>query len=313
MTIGQRLRALVWGMVALVASGSLAPAMAAEVLKPYVLGSKRAGDPAKVLERTKEALLDGGFEIVGEYAPNEASTVLVATNGFLKDLVAKEKSVAYLVGIRVGITHTSDEVQVSYMNPDYWRYAYRIDADLGPVTAKLAEVLGAQQPFGAKGMSPRKLKKYHYTFGMEYFDDPMEMANHGSFEKAVATVEKNLASGVAGASKVYRVDIPGKRIAVFGVAMSEGMSSDAAILEEVDARPLKHVAHVPYELVVFGDEVRALHPRFRIAISWPDLKMVGDHSFFGITRSPEAIKEVLTRVAGGEYDSRKTSGGFSIE
>jgi hypothetical protein len=90
------------------------------------------------------------------------------------------------------------------------------------------------------------------------------------------------------------------------------MSSDAEILKEVDARPLKHVAHLPYEVVVFDGEVRALHPRFRIAISWPDLKMVGANSFFGITRSPEAIKKALTELAGGSYAAPGGGGGFSM-
>jgi hypothetical protein len=216
------------------------------------------------------------------------------------------------MGMRVSVTKVGNEVQVSYMNPDYWRRVYRIRRDVTPVAAKLSAALGSEEEFGSKGLSPRKLKKYHYTFGMEYFDDQMKLADYGSHEEAVTTIEDNLAAGVAGTSKVYRIDVPGESITAFGVAMSEGMSSDAEILKEVDARPLKHVAHVPYELVVFDGKVRALHPRFRIAISWPDLKMVGANSFFGITRSPEAIKKALTELAGGSYSSPGGGGGFSL-
>jgi len=43
----------------------------------------------------------------------------------------------------------------------------------------------------------------------------------------------------------------------------------------------------------------ALHMRFRMAVHYPDLKMMGSHSFMGIMQSPAAIQKALTAVAGG--------------
>lgn len=310
--IGQRLRSFALSLLVVVGLGAAVRVSAAETLKPFIMGSKENGDPGEVLLATKEALRGQGFEVVGEYSPYSDATVVVVTNDFLKELAEDDEGAAYLMGMRVSVTKVGQEVQVSYLNPEYWRQAYRIGRDLNPVTAKLSTALGSEEEFGAKGMSPRKLKKYHYTFGMEYFDDPMKLADYGSYDEAVKTLEDNLAAGVGGTSKVYRIDVPGEQITAFGVAMSEGMSSDAEILKEVDARPLKHVAHLPYEVVVFGGKVRALHPRFRIAISWPDLKMVGENSFFGITKSPNAIKKVLTELAGGNYETSGGGSGFSL-
>ena len=47
--------------------------------------------------------------------------------------------------------------------------------------------------------------------GMEYFDEPSELAEYGSYEEAVQAVDAKLANNKNGVTKVYRVDIPGKR------------------------------------------------------------------------------------------------------
>ena len=303
------------GLGLLVLSGTVLSAMAvaAESLMPFVLASTSGGSPEDVLSATKEKLKGQGFDIAGEYSPYEGAFVLVVTDAFLKKLAADETGGAYLIGQRVSVVKVGNEVQVSYANPEYLRYAYRVKKDLTPLLAKLKAALGYQEQFGAKGLSPSKLKKYHYTFGMEYFDDPMVLAESATHSEAVDRLARNLADGVGGTSQVYRIDAAGGNVTVFGVAMTEGVGSDAQILEEIDAGPLKHVAHLPYEVAVFDGEVRALHPRFRIAIDWPDLRMVGAHSFFGITKSPEAIKKVLTEVAGGVYTGNAGRGGFNVQ
>ena len=54
------------------------------------------------------------------------------------------------------------------------------------------------------------------------------------------------------------------------------------------------------EILVKDKEIEALHARFRIAINFPDLSMMGDNSFMNIMPTPDAIKEALTKVAGGK-------------
>jgi hypothetical protein len=51
---------------------------------------------------------------------------------------------------------------------------------------------------------------------------------------------------------------------------------------------------------VVGDTVYALPAKFRIAINFPDLSMMGSHSFFSIMCAPKSIKKALTAAAGGE-------------
>ena len=142
---------------------------------------------------------------------------------------------------------------------------------------------------------------------MEYFDEPYELASYDSYEEAVAAVEKGLAAKAGGASKVYRIDIPGKKQTLFGVAMSGEATGnkymdDNFIMSEIDFKEVRSTAHLPYDILVTGDEVEALHARFRIAINFPDLSMMGSNSFMNIMPSPDAIRDALTTTAGGTIE-----------
>mgnify|MGYP001608865981 FL=1 len=114
-----------------------------------------------------------------------------------------------------------------------------------------------------------------------------------------------VAAGTSGITKVYRIDIPGKEETVFGVAMdgkkgSGKMQDDTFLMSEIDFKATRSSAHLPYEIVVSGKTAYALSARFRIAISFPDLSMMGDNSFMNIMDSPDAIKKALTLAAGGK-------------
>ena len=154
-------------------------------------------------------------------------------------------------------------------------------------------------------MDADDIKGYHYTFGMEYFDEPNSLAAYDSYEEAVAAVEKGLAAKAGGVSKVYRIDVPGKKQTLFGVALASSTNKymdDTFIMNEIDFKEVRSTAHLPYDILVTGEEVEALHARFRIAINFPDLSMMGSNSFMNIMPSPDAIQEALTKAAGGELE-----------
>ena len=119
------------------------------------------------------------------------------------------------------------------------------------------------------------------------------------------TVEKNLAAGLGGTKKIYRIDIPGKQISVFGVAIPKGdgidkgnKDTDKEIIDIVDYQDLKHTAYLPYELMVDGGRVIALRARYRIALNFPDTQMAGTHGFTKIMTAPWGIQVALEAVAG---------------
>jgi hypothetical protein len=274
----------------------------AQALKPFILGSKGPGDLAQKVEETKKALTGAGFTIVGTYNPYANTSLIVVTNDELKTTAAKSEMGGFGAAQRVSVVKVKDEIQVAYANPIYWSNIYRMAGDLKGTQEKLQAALGKVEEFGAKGLTAQQLRKYHYMMMMPYFDDPDRLVMHASHEDAVKAVEAGLAAGKQGVTKVYRVDIPGKKEVVFGVAMKgEGkdkIMDDKFIMGEIDFRDVKSAAHLPYEMLVVDRYVYALSARFRIAASFPDLSMTGENSFMRIMECPEAIKKALAYTAG---------------
>ena len=278
---------------------------AADVFRPFILASRGPGDlDAKVTE-VKDALTGAGFEVVGDYVPSDNAHVVIFTNDALKKVATKSEFGGFSVAQRAAVTKVGNELQVSYVNPVYMAHAYRLKSDLANTAEALAKALGNMQDFGSeKGLSERKLNKYHYTFGMEYFNDPYELMSYGSHQEAIKAVERNLASNKVGIRQLYRIDIPGKEETIIGVSMTSPPDGDQYYDDKfqmgiVDFNELKGTPYLPYEIMIIGNRVIALHMRFRMAVYYPDLKMMGDNSFMKLMPSPEAIRKALTVAVGG--------------
>jgi len=292
-----------------------------EILKPFILASKGPGALVAKTEAAKAALIANNFTIAGTYSPYPAANILIVTNDELKKNASESEYGGFGAIQRVAITKVKDEIQVSYTNPVYMANVYRMKNDLQDVAAELEKALGKVEDFGAKGMSASKARKYHYMFGMEYFTEPNILAQYANYNEAIAAVEAGLTKNEEGVSKVYRVDIPGKHETVFGVAMagkpgttkvtkevSPGQDeqfgtqmtgapeADQYIMSVIDFGEIKSTAHLPYEILVSDKNVYALYARFRIAESFPDLKMMGSHSFMNIMEAPEAIRNTLQKA-----------------
>ncbi len=284
---------------------AVVPASAAERLKPFILVSDAPGDLAAVAGQTRSRLEAAGFEIVGGYSPYEGAELIVVSNGRLQEIAARTPMGGVGAVVRVGVTAHAGKIQVAYTNPPYWANAYRLESDLADVAAQLTRALGEGKPYGARGLTAKKLRKYHYKIMMPYFDDTYKLGDFPSHAAAVEQVEKGLAAKAGGVSRVYRLDIPGKEETVFGVKLTEGCSGDKYIMDRIDFGDIKSTPHLPYEMVVTGGKVRALHAKFRIAISFPDLSMVGKNSFFSIMCAPDAIEKALAAVAGRKGESEE--------
>ncbi len=288
-------------------------AVQAENLKPFFLASPGSGDFAQIVADTKSKLSSGGFEIIGEHAPYDGANIIIVTNDALKNNAKATEFGAYGAVQRIAVTDVAGTIQVTYTNPVYMANSYQMKGKLEDVAAALKAALGAQQTYGSeKGLTAKKLQKYHYMFGMPYYDDPDVLSAHGSYDKAMQNVKAALAAKKGGVSKVYQLDIPGKQQTIIGVAMTEGMSSDVTIMKEVDFKDIRGTAHLPYEMLVHEDgKVYALNAKFRIAMNFPDLSMAGKNSFMGIMASPDAIKKALSAASGGGQKTEST-GGFGF-
>ncbi|MEK7815895.1 MAG: hypothetical protein AAB294_03645 [Pseudomonadota bacterium] len=281
----------------------------ADVLKPYVLGDTLPGDFNQVVEKVKAALTANGFQVVGTYTPYPKAMAIAATNPELIAAASKAKNGGFGVAQRVAVTEYKGKIQVSYVNPAYLGTAYGL-GKLEGVSAKLKTALGATQTFGSKGIEEADLKPgvYRYAMFMPYFNDVDSLNEHKDYKTAVEAVEKNLAAGAGGTVKIYRIDIPGKEISVFGVGIPKGMvdgpensgnrDTDKEVMDIVDWQDLRHTAFLPYELMVQGNQVIALRGRYRIALHFPDTKMAGEHGFTKIMSAPWGIQVALEAAAG---------------
>jgi hypothetical protein len=308
-------------MAGLTMLATAANALAEDLLKPYVMAYTTTGDVNKVVEEVKGKVTGAGFEIAGSYSPFADATILVVTNDELKKAAASSDRGGYVAGMRVTVTKqygdgskdgkfdaSNAQIQVAFTNPVYWANAYRVTADVSGVKAKLAAALGSASEYGSfygyeKGISAADLRGYHYTVMMEYFDDPSDLGEHDSHADALKAVEDGLAAHAGGTSKVYRIDIPGKEEAVFGVAMTKDCSGDEKIMKAVDMGPTHNTGYAPYEILVSGNKVEALYARFRIAIAYLGLPMMANATggtFMDIMCAPNAIEEALLAAAGEE-------------
>jgi len=278
----------------------------AEVLKPFVLGKTPPGSMADVVEYAKAQLTNQGFTIVGSYVPFPAATVICASLPELSAAAAAAENGGFGAAQRVAVTEVNGALQLSYMNPAYLGTAYGL-GKLESVSAKLAAALGHEQEFGAEGVKEEKLGpgKYHYKMLMPYFDDIDVLNTYPDYETGVNTVEANLAAGKGGTVKVYRIDLPGKDISVFGVGITQGdgpdsgdKDTDKEILDIIDFQEIRSTPYLPYEIMVQGNQALALRGRYRIAVHFPDTSMAGAHGFTKIMSSPGGIKNALEAVAG---------------
>ena len=291
----------------LVALGFFTAMAETEVLRPFVLGKTVPGSMADVTEYTKVQLTGQGFTIVGTYSPFPNATVICASHPDISAAASKVENGGFGAAQRVAITEVDGKLQVTYVNPAYLGTAYGL-GKLESISAKLEAALGHQQEYGSeKGIKEKKLRpgKYHYKVLMPYFDDIDVLNTFPDYETAIKTVEENLAAGKGGTVKVYRIDLPGKNISVFGIGILKGdgpdsgdKDTDKEILDIIDYKEIRSTAYLPYELLVQGDQAIALRGRYRIAVNFPDTSMVGKHGFTKIMSSPGGIKKALKAVAG---------------
>lgn len=294
----------------LVGMAAVVPQVAADEmrLKPFILGTAPAGNTEQTVAAVKSALKAQGFDEAGSYSPYASATVIVVTSPELKAAAARANNGGFGAGQRVAVTEVKGKLQVSYMNPAYLGAAYGL-GKLETVSEKLKTALGATKEFGAvDGLTAEALAPgtYQYMLGRPYFHQVDVLAKHADHAAALAAVEKQLAAGKGGVKKVYRIDLPGEQVSVFGVGIVSGdgidkgvKDTDKEIMDILDWQELRITAALPYELMVRDEEVIALRGHYRIALHSPDTKMAGAHGFAKIMSAPGGIKAALKAVAEG--------------
>ena len=285
--------------------GLFAASASAWAISPYIQGDPVNGANVQAIAAAVEGKLrNGGFRIVGRYFPKGLADrgVVIATDDAMLDEVGAVGGHAVLgAAIRVGVRADGN---VAYTNPDYWYRAYfrkdfeRKEAAVKTLQGRLRAALGAGAGVGGDEEAAN-LANYRYMIGMERLDSfKNKLASHDGFNEAVKAVRDNLAKGTAGASRVYEIVMPNRKLAVFGVAMQD----DADWIRKIDQH--EHIAALPYEIYITDKDVNAPHGRFRIALAFPD---VGMGQFMRISSLPNAIINTMSAVAGADKTSTQES------
>ena len=273
-------------------------------LKPYIHGANSDQPREIIAQQLKEKLNANGFQVIGEYSPaaDDNRLLLVITSKLLLDAVSEIGNYsAFAAVLRIAITYEDNINKISYMNPMYWGNAYyqqhfvKMERRFWEITQRLANsMVDIVEPvdihFGSeRGLSPRDLQKYHYMFGMEYFEDRVDLNSFTNFTTAVKTIDANLEAGVPNLDLVYSLKIPGKNLKLYGIGLS-GELGESHFLPIIDKTSPQHTAFLPYEFLVIDNNVVMLHGRYRIALSFPDLSMM---TFGKIMSTPGDIEKLM--------------------
>ena len=282
--------------------------------QPFIEGQAFAGDVDAAAETVRGKLVAEGFDVVGDYAPTEGVRVLVVTSDTLLDTAARSPRGGYGAVLSVALEQTDSGTRVSYQHPQYVAHGYRLESDNESVFQAMARALGATGYFGAEPISRANLRTYQYAFGLETFEDPVDLGGFPSFEAADRQIGARADDEARGTELVYRVRIPGRNQIVYGIGMhtDDPNANGAALVQAVDHDAPRGYAFLPYPVLLDGSNAETLNLRFRMALFFPDLPMMGgEASFFKLRRAPDAVNKLLTEVVDGEIERESgSSTGF---
>lgn len=276
--------------------------VSAQELSPYILVGDSQNNMEETARTVTKALTDSGFEILGEYQPENNQTLKVITYSRkdLQKITLEVKDRGALAAIlKVGLQADGPGTTITYLNPEYLFQAYLMDAydshsaGLQKVSADVKNTLsslGNQNTAFGGSMTAEDLREYHYKIMMPYFTDPVELKEFANFEEGVKIITENLKSEKETAKLVYSLVFSNEKIAVFGIGFLDEEKGEKKFLPIIGE---DHLAALPYEIILDGTTATMLHGRYRIALHWPELTM---GTFMKIRSTPGDYKDFFERL-----------------
>jgi hypothetical protein len=270
---------------------------------PYYKVASIPGSIDENRESVVNALELHGFEVIGEYNPGKKDYLYVIcyTRTDLKDITLNFEDRGALASVlKVGFFQDGDDVEISMLNPMYLFYAYllegideyeeRLMAIANDSKDAMATLNGEMISFGGM-QSKNELQKYHYKIMMPYFTDPEELKEFSTFMEGISILRKNLDAGKGNTVKVYELVYEEREIAVFGVGLLDPEKGESHFLPKIGE---KHIAALPYEIIIQGNTASMLHGKYRFALHWPELTMGTFMKIMGTPGDVEDTMELLT-------------------
>ncbi len=279
-------------------------APAQEKLSPY-LGAKSNSNVGSLTTEIRSLLKDNGYDVIGEYnvAGKADMHVICFTNNDLIRVCGEFEDRGALASVlKIGLRKDGAQTEISLLNPDYMFYAYfgedyKMEApNLKAIDSKIKSVLNTKYgnftPFGGV-LTSSDLEGYHYAVMMPYFEEPVSLEEYKSFEAGLDFIKGKLA-GSKDVKLVYQQINTEKQTAVFGLAFTSAEKGEGVFLPIIGER---HLAAMPYEIILERNEVTMLHGRYRFALYWPELTM---GTFTKIMSTPGDVEDAMLKVTAIE-------------
>lgn len=237
----------------------LSTAVIAQSVSAYLIGASAS------IAEVKSKLEANGFKVLAT-----TNNVVTITNPEL------QATNTYVATLQVYVGSSTVRVQ----NPNYFGAAYldgkykkgQFNATVNALTKALGSLKGSSEKLDLD-----ELGGYHFMMGMPYFDEPV------SVSKSSRVYEK-----VAGNRSVaYSLTLPNGTLLV-GHKLSLGTSNFLKVLGQ-----MKNSQILPYEALVFSNEVKIMNPKFYLALSLPQLSM---GQFMKISDIPGKIEKDIANA-----------------
>ncbi len=198
-----------------------------------------------------------GFEVIGKDAVSPDLTTIVFTCPTLRKMGNNPKR-GFAATMRALVNKKDNEI--SFTNPLYFGKAY-MQKDFNEADAKkVLSKINAAFP-GLKDSSDSlkysKLPKYHFTFGMPYYED-MDVVAKGNHNELLAKLKNS--------NPVFVLPLSPER-ALVGFRLSD---KTAGFINKIGT---KNAQVLPYAVLVEGEKAYILAPKYQLALSYPQLSM----------------------------------------
>lgn len=237
----------------------LSTSVIAESISTYLIGTSTSA--ANVASKLKS----NGFRILAIH--NNVITItnpqLQATNTYLATLQV-------YVGISDVRVQNPAYFGAAYLNEKYRRGQFK--ATIYSLNKALGRLKGSKEKLDIEDLG-----EYHFMMGMPYFDEPVTISNNARvYEK----IEGNK-------HIYYSLQLPNGSILV-GHKLNLNSSGFLKALNQTQNSQI-----LPYEALVFSNEVKIMNPKYYLALSLPQLSM---GEFMRISNIPDEIEKDIAKA-----------------
>ena len=95
------------------------------------------------------------------------------------------------------------------------------------------------------------------------------LAQYDTYRQATETLNQRMGASTS-VEQVFGLEYPDQELKLIGFAL-KNPQLEQRIFEQLDSDKLKRTACLPLEVLVAGNQVLMLSPRYRLPLSFPDL------------------------------------------